>query len=190
MATAKRMENFGIEIYDDCEKHENMDKQSSDHQKWVKSKAHATWEKEHSTNNANCHRVNKLHGIGHVQKRMSKNLIALYGKSKLLDGKPVSGKAERLTRPTINKLQKYYGNAIRRCVGGKAKTNQDVENAGKKMQCAIEAVLYHSVKIADEKERHQYCPNGESSWCSYKRDTAMGINIPFVDKPHHLDLVY
>ena len=103
---------------------------------------------------ANCHRVNKLDCIGHVQKRMGKNLIALSGKSKLSDGKPVGGKAGRLTRPTIDKLQKYYGNAIRRCVDGKAKTNQEVENAVKKMQSAIKAVLYHSVKIANEKKRY------------------------------------
>ena len=83
---------------------------------------------------------------------MRKNVIALAGKSKLSDGKPVGGRAGRLTRPTIDKLQKYYGNAIRQCVDKKAKTKQEVENAVKKMQCAIKGVLYHSVKIEDGKE--------------------------------------
>lgn len=126
----------------------------------------------------------------HVQKRMGKNLIALAGKLKLSDGKPVGGKAGRLTRPTIDKLQKYYGNAIRRCVGNKAKSKQEVEGAVKKMQCAVKGVLYHSVRIDDEKKRHQYCPDGESSWFSYKKDKAAGTNTPFVNKSHHLDPVF
>ncbi|CAB3984028.1 Hypothetical predicted protein [Paramuricea clavata] len=70
-------------VCDDCEKYENMDKQSAEYQKWLKSKAHANWEREHSTSNENCHRVSKLDCVGHVQKRMGKNLIALSGKSKL-----------------------------------------------------------------------------------------------------------
>ena len=120
---------------------------------------------------------------------MGKNLIALAGKSKLSNGKPVGGKAGRLSRPTIDKLQKYYGNAIRRRVD-KAKTKREVDNAVKKMQWAVKAVLYHSVKIDDEKKRHQYCPNGESSWCSYRRDKADGTNAPFVNTSHHLDQVF
>ena len=95
-----------------------------------------------------------------------------------------------LSRAAIDKLQKYYGNAIRRCVDNKAKTKREVDNAVKKMQCAVKAVLYHSVKIDDEKKRHQYCPNGESSWCSYKRDKAAGTNAPFVNKSHHRDQVF
>ncbi|CAB4031997.1 Hypothetical predicted protein [Paramuricea clavata] len=177
-------------VCDDCEKYENMDKQSAEYQKWLKSKAHANWEREHSTSNENCHRVSKLDCVGHVQKRMGKNLIALSGKSKLADGKPVGGRAGRLTRPMIDKLQKYYGNAIRRCVDKKAKSKQEVEDAVKRMQCAIKGVLYHSVKIVDEKKRHQYCPDGESSWCSFKRDKAVGTNTPFLDKSHHLDPVF
>lgn len=80
----------------DCQKYENMDKQSSEYQKWLKSKAHAKWEREHNTISTTCHRVNKLDCVGHVQKRMGKNLIALSGKSKLSDGKPVGGRAGRL----------------------------------------------------------------------------------------------
>ena len=177
-------------VCNDCEKYENMDKQSAEYQKWLKSKAHANWERDHSTSNENCHRVSKLDCVGDLQKRMGKNLIALSGKSKLSDGKPVGGRAGRLTRPTIDKLQKYYGNAIRRCVDKKAKGKREVEDAVKRMQCAIKAILYHSVKIVDEKKRHQYCPDGESSWCSFKRDKAVGTNAPFLNKSHHLDPVF
>ncbi|CAB3996136.1 Hypothetical predicted protein [Paramuricea clavata] len=139
-------------VCDDCEKYENMDKQSAEYQKWLKSKAHANWEREHSTSNENCHRVSKLDCVGHVPKRMGKNLIALSGKSKLADGKPVGGRNI--------------------------------------MAMPLDGVLYHSVKIVDEKKRHQYCPDGEGSWCSFKRDKAVGTNTPFLDKSHHLDPVF
>ena len=72
----------------------------------------------------------------------------------------------------------------------KAKGKREVEDAVKRMQCAIKAILYHSVKIVDEKKRHQYCPDGESSWCSFKRDKAVGTNAPFLNKSHHLDPVF
>ena len=70
-----------------------MDKQSPAYQKWLKSKAHAKYERAHNTISTTCHQVNKLDCVGHVQKCMGKNLIALAGKSKLSDGKPVGGKA-------------------------------------------------------------------------------------------------
>ena len=63
----------------------------------------------------------------------------------------VRGKAGRLTRPTIDKLLKYYKNAIRRCVDKKAKTKREIDNAVTKMQGAIKGVLYYSVKTVDEK---------------------------------------
>ena len=143
---------------------------------------------DHDSGNANCSWVNKLDCVGDVQKHMGKNLIGLTGWTKLADGKPVGGKSGRLTRPTIDKLQKYYGNAIRCCTDKKAKTKQDIDNAVKKMQCAIKAVLYHSVKINNDKNRHQYCPEGKSSWCSYQRGKDDGD--VFINKPHHLDPVF
>ena len=38
------------------------------------------YEREHNTISTTCHRVNKLDCVGHVRKRMGKNLIALAGK--------------------------------------------------------------------------------------------------------------
>ena len=173
-----------------CAKYENMDKQSLEYKNWLKSKNYATWENYHHNGKTKCSRVNKLDCVGHVQKRMGKNLIPLTGKTKLADGKTVGGKAGRLTRPTIDKLQKYYGNAIRSSVDKKAKTSQEIDKAVKQMQGAIKAVLYHSVKIVDGKKRHQYCLQGENSWCSYQRDNANGSDPAFENKPHNLDPVF
>ncbi len=54
--------------------------------------------------------------VGHVQKRMGtalRKLKSQKGKKKLMDGKTIGG-AGRLTGAKIDKLQVYYGLAIRR----------------------------------------------------------------------------
>lgn len=52
------------------------------------------------------------------------------------------------------------------------------------MRRAILAVLYHEVKLADDAERHSYCPDSEESWCQFKRTKSME------DKLHHLDPIF
>ena len=62
--------------------------------------------------------VEKLECVGHVQKRVGARLRKLKNtdKAKLSDGKPLGGKG-RLTEKVINKLQNYFGLAIRQCSG-------------------------------------------------------------------------
>jgi hypothetical protein len=60
--------------------------------------------------------VEKQECVGHVQKRMESKLRTLKPKkAKILlsDGKTLGGRG-RLTGEAINKIQEYYGNAIRR----------------------------------------------------------------------------
>ncbi|KAK7104241.1 hypothetical protein V1264_018995 [Littorina saxatilis] len=59
--------------------------------------------------------VEKLECVGHVQKRMGNRLRSLKKRNKgqvLSDGKPIGGQ-RRLTDAVCDKLQTYYGNAIR-----------------------------------------------------------------------------
>lgn len=59
--------------------------------------------------------IAKLECVGHVQKRMGSRLRSLKkrsGKNKLEDGKSIGGRG-RLTDKVIDKLQVYYGRAIR-----------------------------------------------------------------------------
>ena len=58
-------------------------------------------------------KVEKLDCVGHVQKRMGKNLLKLKNatKGKLADGKTVGGRG-RLTEKKILQIQRYYGLAI------------------------------------------------------------------------------
>jgi hypothetical protein len=100
-----------------------MDRQSKEYGKWVESKAYTKWKKDHEEENVVCHRVKKLDCIGHVQKRLGTALRELKKKTKgkLKDCKSVGGKGHRLSDKTIDKLQEYYGKAIRRNVTRNAK---------------------------------------------------------------------
>ena len=100
--------------------------------------------------------------IGHVQKRLGKAFRELkkkQGSSKLSDGKPLCGK-ERLTEKYMDRLQNYYGRAIRDNVS-------DLQGMAK----AIWASVCHRTST-DAKPRHEYCPPGETSWCKWQQQKA------------------
>ena len=63
-------------------------------------------------------------------------------------------------------------------------STREIEMSVKKIMKAVWAVLYHCV-IHDDKSRHRFCPDGEKSWCSYKR-TGKKVE----DKPHYLDPIF
>ena len=101
--------------------------------------------------------ITKYECVGHVQKRMGtalRKLKAQKGKQKLRDGRTIGG-IGRLTNGRIDKLQVYYGLAIRR-------HKFDVDG----MKKEVWAGLYHSAS-SDENPQHQNCPKGPNSWCKY-----------------------
>ncbi|GFW10057.1 uncharacterized protein TNCV_4208221 [Trichonephila clavipes] len=90
--------------------------------------------------------VEKLECIGHVMKRMGTRLRRLKTKmrgQKLSDGKPLCGR-NRLTEAEIDRLQAYYGLAIRRNL-----------SSVKDMQQAIWAIFLHKLST-DEKPQHGF----------------------------------
>ena len=89
--------------------------------------------------------------IGHVQKRVG---TALH---KLKQENPGKGK---LTDSQIDKLQNYYGIAIRSNVGNLAG-----------MKKAIHASLMHCAST-EQRPLHDHCPTGSASWCRYQQDKA------------------
>ena len=171
---------------DTCNKYENMNRQSAEYKKWRESDSYLKWKTEHEDETAICNRVVKLDCIGHVQKRLGTALRELKKKTKgkLADGKAIGGKGHRLSDKTIDKLQQYYGKAIRSNVNCNAVSTREIEVSVKKMMKAVWAVLYHCV-VHDEKSRHRFCPEGEKSWCSYKR-TGKKVE----DKTHYLDPIF
>ena len=103
--------------------------------------------------------IRKLECVGHIQKRVGAHLRKLLQVHKgeiLADGKKLSGEG-RLTSAVINKLQNYFGLAIRQ--------NSDTIYPIKK---AVLASLLHNTELDDEK-RHQFCPQGKNSWCRWRR---------------------
>ncbi|CAH3044759.1 unnamed protein product, partial [Pocillopora meandrina] len=92
---------------------------------------------------------------GHVQKRMGTAL-----RKKLADGKGVAGKG-RLTDKVINRIQNYYGNAIR-------------ENCGnlQGMKESIKAIQCHMIVDEDMslKKQHRHCPKDKDTWCKFWAD--------------------
>ncbi|GFU21050.1 uncharacterized protein TNCV_4895271 [Trichonephila clavipes] len=105
--------------------------------------------------------VEKLECIGHVMKRMGTRLRRLKTKmrgQKLSDGKPLCGR-NRLTEAEIDRLQAYYGLAIRRNL-----------SSVKDMQQAIWAIFLHKLST-DEKPQHGFC---QDTWCKFKKRIAWG----------------
>ena len=99
--------------------------------------------------------------VGHIQKRLGTALRELKRKLrgiKLADGKTVGGR-NRLTDHIIDKMQNFYGEAIR-------------ANSGnlQAMKNAIWAIFYHMIRSDDSSlsEQHKYCPH--NGWCKFWAD--------------------
>lgn len=109
----------------------------------------------------------KLECVGHVQKRLGSRLRTLVSnlkKTKLADGKPISGKG-RLTKRTIDKMQNYFGMAIRQ--NTLTSWNGDKAKALYAMKKCVLAVLFHCTQDDDDEQRHRFCPRGQDTWCNY-----------------------
>ena len=103
--------------------------------------------------------IKKHECVGHVQKRLGTALRKVktkYAGQKLSDGKSIGGFG-RLTADRIDRLQTYYGLAIRR-------HKNDLEG----MKKEVWAGLHHSASTNDEPQ-HQYCPEGPETWCKFNK---------------------
>ena len=109
--------------------------------------------------------VVKQECIGHVQKRVGTALQTLKKETPGLGGKG------KLTDAMIDKLQNYYGIAIRSNVG-------NVEE----MKKAVLASFFHSAS-SESRPLHQYCPVGPDSWCGFKKDKTSYKHGPGLPQP-------
>lgn len=115
-------------------------------------------------------KVVKKECVGHVQKRVGTALRNLKKANKGIGGKG------KLTNTIIDKLQNYYGIAIR-------------SNSGdlKAMKSAIYASLFHCAS-SSKRNLHHHCPDGPSSWCRFKQDKANNTSkyVPGPGLPDHI----
>lgn len=117
--------------------------------------------------------IDKIECVGHVQKRMGtrlRNLKTKMKKVKLSDDRPLSGKG-RLTNLAIQKIQTFYGLAIRR-------------NANKldSMREDVWATYFH-ILSSNTNPRHRLCPQDPATtWCKYVKSVAK--NEPYDHSKH------
>ena len=83
----------------------------------------------------------------------------MYNRNLKKNVKNIGGK-EKLTNNMIDRLQNYYGIAIR-------------SNKGDLQSIAVYASYLH-VASSSKNNWHDHCPDGPKSWCMYKKDTATG----------------
>ncbi|GFU99718.1 uncharacterized protein TNCV_4399401, partial [Trichonephila clavipes] len=109
--------------------------------------------------------IEKLECVGHVEKRMGTRLRALKLKlkGKKLEDKKSLGGRNRLTDAEIDKLQRYYGLAIRNNSGNLSAMKQ-----------AIWALFFHKIST-DLNPQHGLCPLGDDSWCGYNRSKLKAL---------------
>ena len=88
-----------------------------------------------------------------------RRLVVEYKGKFLSDSKKISGTG-RHTKKVIDKLQNYYGMAIRSNIG-------DLHG----MMMAVQATLYHMTST-DDRPVHHMCFEGENSWCLYNKAKA------------------
>ena len=104
--------------------------------------------------------VTKEECVGHVQKRLGMAIRELKRKLrgiKLADGKTVGGK-NRLTDNIIDKMQNFYGEAIR----GNSGNLESMKNA-------VWAIFYHMIRSDSPlEEQHKFCPR--DAWCKFWRN--------------------
>ena len=103
--------------------------------------------------------VEKKECIGRVQKRVGTAL------RKLKRDNPGLGGKGKLTDSQIDKLQNYYGIAIRSNVGNLSG-----------MKKAIHASLMHCAS-SEARKQHDHCTTGSASWCRYQKDKAKNTNL-------------
>jgi hypothetical protein len=104
--------------------------------------------------------VVKKECVGHVQKRVGTALRKVKKETKGLGGKGKLTNAYAM----IDRLQNYYGIAVRSNIGNK-----------KNMKKSIHAALFHCAS-SKENNYHVHCPDGPESWCKFKKDKANSTN--------------
>ena len=103
--------------------------------------------------------VKKLECVGHVQKPVGCQLQNLKKKEKRLGGKG------KLTDRIIDKLQNYYGIAIR-----------SNKNNLKAMQAATRTTLFHVASSKENNLHYPHCPTRPGSWWKCNKDRADGTS--------------
>ena len=117
--------------------------------------------------------VKKLECVGHYQKRLGTRLRNLKKKEKGLGGKG------KLTDVIIDRLQNFFGLAIRRNCGNLIEMNKSVL-----------ASLFHVASTKTNNLHFPHCATGPDSWCKYNVDIANGTSFYKAGSGLPINIVY
>ncbi|GBO41270.1 hypothetical protein AVEN_49318-1 [Araneus ventricosus] len=112
--------------------------------------------------------INKFDCIGHIHKRSGTRLRKLKNRTPSVRGKG------KLTDKFIDKLQNYYGIAIRSNAG-------NLEN----MQTAVISAFYYCCS-SSRKLMYEQCLEDKENWCRYQRHLATSPGKKYVETSNHL----
>ena len=122
--------------------------------------------------------------IGYMQKRLGTALRKYKSvmKGKLTVDRKTAGGQGRLTDKVIDKMQKFFGQAILNTEGDKQIMIKDIWEVLKHMVDENRALL---------EPQHDNCPKGNDSWCKYWSDRASygdtkKLSADFFDELSHL----
>ena len=104
--------------------------------------------------------VKKLECVGHYQKRVGTRLRNLKKKEKGLGGRG------KLTDAVIDRLQNFFGVAIRQNTGNL-----------QQMKKSVLASLFHVASSNKNNWHFPHCPEGPDSWCKANADKVNGTNL-------------
>ena len=151
---------------------------------WVRSDEYAVYVEAHESSDSTCCVVYKRDCVNHISKNFRKALES-YAKSgeKVGDMKSIIRSKHGLGTVAIVKLSKRFRAIIITHKVQGQHNEVEVKGALLKMKAGIMASLYHSTMIEDDVIRHRWCPEGESSWCPWRR----GVKNWEGDRPHHLN---
>ena len=159
-------------IYSICKMCENVQQKFTNvadatFTEWVKSDEYSMWCESHFSGTT-CNVVFKRDCINHVAKNFRKDLENLSKSGTKIDGlNSISRSKNALGSAAITRLGKRYRQVIFENKLSESSTEQEVSRAVGRLRTSLYAVLYHSTVMEDPPIRHQYCPDGEESWCPY-----------------------
>ncbi|CAF1278188.1 unnamed protein product [Didymodactylos carnosus] len=111
-------------------------------------------------------------------------------KKTIPEEKPFGGSAGRMTDAMMHKMSEMYGLAIRQGTDEVQENNEDEAEAVARLQKKCLAAFHHLIVQDNKENQHYYCPDGMTSWCSYKRDQATNGNEDERKDKNWLDPVF
>ena len=154
----------------------------ADFSKWVRSPEYNDWVKKHEEEDYDCNVVFKSDCINHITKNFRKDFETLSKSGVKVPGlKSIRGGSHLMGPLFISKIAKRYRQIIFKNKLNADATESMISKQIQTIRTELYAALYHGTMLENDIVRHQYCPEGEDSWCPFKRGVEFNGK-----KTHHI----